>query len=173
MFVLCHFGGFVTETHITYDRNSFISTEKERGGAMIPVLVVLVFPVLFWNCIHVCHVLLFSSSLSVVFPPSCVFLFLSLTCPFTASLHLYLIPLLVYLYIVCGLPNVFVSFFCVLVWCHPVFPTHMISSVSMVCLMISLIYTLLKPFLLLPCCFWLSLSLPGLLVFVCHSALVK
>ena len=44
--------------------------------------------------------LYFGSSICVVFPPPSVFLFLYLTCPFTASFHLYLIPWLVCLYIV-------------------------------------------------------------------------
>ena len=54
---------------------------------MIPVLVVRI---LFWNCTTV--------SFSNIFPPSCVFPFLSLTCPFPASLHLHLIPSLVCVY---------------------------------------------------------------------------
>ena len=59
------------------------------------LLLFLGIPVLFWNCALMCLVLLFSSSLCVIFPPFSIFLFLSLTCPFPASLHLYLIPSLV------------------------------------------------------------------------------
>lgn len=44
-------------------------------------------------------------------------------------LHLYLIPSLVCPYVVSVLPHVFVSSLRVLSGCHPVFPTHDISSV--------------------------------------------
>ena len=67
----------------------------------------------------------FSDPPSVLFPPSSVPLFLSLSCPFHALLHLYVIPLLLYVY------KVFVSLLVsVRLWYHPVFPTRVISSVS-------------------------------------------
>ena len=52
-----------------------------------------------------CHILPFSSSLAVIFPPSSVF---------PASLDLNFIPLLVSVYTVLVLPHVFISSFHVL-----------------------------------------------------------
>ena len=56
------------------------------GGPVI-ILLVLWFPVLFWRFALLSHELLFISFYCVIFPPSSVFLFLSLTCSFPFPLH--------------------------------------------------------------------------------------
>ena len=121
---------------------------------------------------------------SMIFPPSSVFPFLCFICPFPASLHLYLIPSLVCLYIVFVLPHIFVSLFRLSPWCHPVFPIHVMSSgvcpwyVSVVLFLVVLIdlyfafvCILFQPLLLLLCFFVLvtRLCLSGF--FSSHSAL--
>lgn len=88
----------------------------------------------------ICRVLLVSSSLGVVFPPSSVFPSLSLTCPFPASLHLHRIPSLV----------------CVCLVFVPV------------CSLICTLHFLLSSFVA-TLSFWLSFILPGFLFFLCLS----
>lgn len=82
-------------------------------------------PDLLWNCALVCGVLLFSSScrcFSVPFPSPG---------PFSRLTHLHLIPSSMCLCIVFVLPHVFCQF---VLWCHPLFPTCVISGTVSSCL---------------------------------------